>query len=118
MSMPVLPAVCCIVVEITVKLLYGEDSVPTVNDPNYPGQKIKLYWDHFKRMFIAGARPVSQIKDFDIDKVEERFIKSCRKTYRDCLATVKAYKYRKLFGVLQDWIKAQLNIPEWMRIKK
>ena len=59
MSMPVLPAVCCIVVEITVKLLYGEDSVPTVNDPNYPGQKIKLYWDHFKRMFIAGARPVS-----------------------------------------------------------
>jgi len=100
MSMFKLPEVCRKVVEIIVKLLYGEDNVPTANDPDYPGQKIKLYEDTFKRMFISHPRPEIQIKDFDIDKVQERFIKSCRKTYRDHLTTVKAYRCSKLFGVL------------------
>ena len=71
-------------------------------------------------MFLAHPSPESQIKDFDVDKVEERFIKSCRKTYRDYTDTFDAWAYRvgKVLGVLQDWIKAQLNIPEWMIIEK
>ena len=90
------------------------DNVPTVNVRYYPGH----YEDSFKRMFLAHPSPESQIKDFDIDKVEDRFVKPCRKTYRDYVATFNAYRVSKLLGVLEDWIKAQLNIPEWMIIEK
>ena len=74
------------------------DNVPTVT--GRAGQKIKLYLDSFKRRFLSHPSPERIVEEFDIDKVEERFIKSCRKTYRDYPAIIDAYRCSKLLGVL------------------
>ena len=53
---------------------------------------------------------------FDIDNVPEKLIRSCRKVFRDYLTEKKCGE--KLAAVLKEWIKAQLNIPQWIIIDK